>query len=49
MEKCCVDECTNRGELLDGFDFFLCETCLEELERLLNSQWAKNYFAHANN
>ena len=49
IEKCCVEECANYGEPWYGFDFFLCDSCVEELLRWLDSEFAKNYLSHPNN
>lgn len=38
IEQCCIKGCENRGEPEEGFEFFMCESCMEELMRLLNME-----------
>jgi hypothetical protein len=34
MMKCCFKDCQRQGEAIEEFDLYVCEECLEELERL---------------
>jgi hypothetical protein len=34
MMKCCFKDCQREGEANEEFDLYVCEECLEELERL---------------
>lgn len=36
MQKCNFVGCEAQGEPEEGFDFFVCEKCLDELERLIS-------------
>lgn len=36
--KCTVKNCERVGVPAEGFDFYVCDPCLEELERLLQAQ-----------
>ena len=42
-QKCTFKGCENRGEPLDGFDFFACENCLDEFEKELERAWIRHY------
>lgn len=48
-QKCCFKECENRGEPQEGFDFYMCEQCGIELERLLNQMYKQREDRHSNN
>jgi hypothetical protein len=41
QKTCCCKGCQRTGEPHDGFTFFICEGCLEELENLLDELYAK--------
>jgi SUMO ligase MMS21 Smc5/6 complex component len=32
--KCCFKDCQRQGEAIEEFDLYVCDECLEELERL---------------
>jgi len=49
IEKCCGKGCQNRGEPQEGFDFFLCDDCAEELERCLEIEWLNKYVRYPRN
>ena len=34
MMKCCFKDCQRQGEAIGEFDLYVCEECLEEVERL---------------
>lgn len=47
MLKCNFKGCCNLGDPQEGFDFYVCAACFEELERYLqepaNRQWLAAY------
>jgi hypothetical protein len=34
MMKCCFKDCQRQGEAIEELDLYVCEECLEEVERL---------------
>jgi len=48
-QKCCCKGCELRGVPSEGFDFYVCDGCLEELDRCLQAEGAKVYGRHSNN
>jgi len=44
--KCTFVNCANEGEPTDGYDFFACDACLDQLEMILErlalEQYSKN-------
>ena len=36
--KCIAEGCEATGEPQEGFDFFVCDRCFEELERCLHRE-----------
>lgn len=45
-QRCTFKGCENRGRPQKGFDFFICDPCFIELERLLNQKAAKKQQRH---
>jgi hypothetical protein len=33
--KCCFKDCQRQGEIIEELDLYVCDECLEELERLI--------------
>jgi hypothetical protein len=48
-QKCVCKDCMNRGIPADGFDFFACDDCLDELDRCLKFELHKRIQRHYNN
>lgn len=42
--KCCIEGCVNVGQACDGYDFFLCDRCIEELDCLISREYEKRVF-----
>lgn len=49
MKKCCMKGCDHRGFPAEGYDFYLCGDCMEEIERRVRQEWVRRYERHANN
>jgi hypothetical protein len=49
IQKCTFRGCERTGLPNDGFDFYACEECLEELARLLGMEYEKGFARHRNN
>jgi hypothetical protein len=41
LQKCTFKGCDATGEPNEGFDFYACEPCLDELERLIEVEGRK--------
>lgn len=48
-QRCTFKGCENRGQPQKGFDFFICDSCFVEFERLLNEKYAQRQERHAKN
>lgn len=42
-QKCCFKGCERSGLPTDGYAFYACTECLEELERLCEQEWLKKH------
>lgn len=53
MMRCCFKGCDREGEPSEGFDFYACEECCEELELAISELYEKDrreqYARHSNN
>jgi hypothetical protein len=47
--KCCFKDCQTTGVPQEGFDFFACEPCLAELERLMQRLYREKHGKHDRN
>lgn len=46
---CCVKGCRARGFPSQGFDFFVCDGCVDELADLIAAEWHRMRARHAVN
>lgn len=48
-QKCCFKGCVRTGLPPDGFDFYVCDECGEELDRLIQAGYREKFLKHENN
>ena len=48
-QKCCFEGCEVRGFPSEGFDWYVCNGCLDELVDLIMERWERMVARHALN
>jgi hypothetical protein len=46
-QQCVVKGCGLRGFPSDGFDYYICDGCLDELADLITAEWSRRVGRHA--